>query len=76
MAHTTRDAGASLGAGVDARTVHLRRRARAQAARAENCFLSLDIAMFDLFTGAFGYGKPGLELARVRLRGTEREVST
>ena len=52
------------------------RRARAQAARAENCFLSLDIAMFDLFTGAFGYGKPGLELARVRLRGTDREVST
>lgn len=50
------------------------RRARAQAARAENCFLSLDIAMFDLFTGAFGYGKDGLERARVHLRGTDREV--
>ena len=33
-------------------------------AKRTSSFLNLDIAMFDLFTGAYGYGRKGLEKAQ------------
>jgi len=36
-------------------------------------FLSLDIAIFDLFTGLFGYGKKGLEAAREHAQHPHRD---